>query len=267
VSSTVEGERLQKVLARAGVGSRRAVEAMVTQGRIEVNGKQAHLGQRINPEKDEVVVDGSRVPLRADLVYYLVNKPVGVVSSVSDPEGRPVVVDIVDPAARVWPVGRLDVQSEGALILTNDGDLALRLTHPRYAVPKTYLAEVAGRVRREALATLRSGVDLEEGPTAPARVRVTDQLEGATLLELTVTEGRNRQVRRMCEAVGHEVKRLVRVAIGPLRLGRLKPGSYRRLSPVEVQTLYSAAAEPSHHVDKSSAGTGHEALSPNDGDS
>jgi 23S rRNA pseudouridine2605 synthase len=268
VSRAVEGERLQKVLARAGLGSRRAVEAMIVEGRIQVNGKTAHLGQRIDPDKDEVQVDGSRVPLRTDLVYYLMNKPVGVVSSASDPDGRPAVVDLVDPGTRVWPVGRLDVQSEGALILTNDGDLALRLTHPRYGVTKTYLAEVAGRVGPTALGALRAGVDLEEGPTAPARVRVSDRLEGATLLELKVTEGRNRQVRRMCAAVGHEVKRLVRVGIGPLQLGRLKPGSYRRLSPVEVKALYAAAApEKSHHVDKSTGHSGRGDLGHNDGDS
>jgi 23S rRNA pseudouridine2605 synthase len=268
VSSAAEGERLQKVLARAGLGSRRAVEAMISQGRIEVNGQSARLGQRIDPAKDEVVVDGSKFPLRTDLVYYLVNKPVGVVSSAADPDGRPVVVDLIDPGTRVWPVGRLDVQSEGALILTNDGDLALLLTHPRYQVPKTYVAEVAGRVGRGALAELRSGVRLEDALTAPAQVRVGDKLEGATLLELTLTEGRNRQVRRMCEAVGHEVRRLVRIAIGPIRLGRLKPGSYRKLSPVEVQALYRAAGQGmSDFVDKSTSRSASKPQYSNDRDS
>ena len=268
MSKPAEGERLQKVLARAGLGSRRAVEEMIGQGRIEVNGETAHLGQRVDPAKDEVIVDGSKFPLRADLVYYLVNKPAGVVSSAADPEGRPVVVDLVDPGTRVWPVGRLDVQSEGALILTNDGDLALLLTHPRYGVPKTYVAEVSGRVGREAVAELRAGVRLGDAVTAPAQVRVGDKVEGATLLELTLTEGRNRQVRRMCEAVGHDVKRLVRVAIGPLELGRLKPGSYRKLSPVEVQSLYRAAGQGmSDFVDKSTARNAAEPQYSNDRDS
>jgi len=235
------GERLQKVLAHAGVGSRRAVEDMISAGRVRVNGTRAELGRRIDPTKDKVEVDGSIVPLRADLVYYLLNKPEGVVTTADDPEGRPTVIDIVDAAERVWPVGRLDIGSEGAIILTNDGDLTLRLTHPRYHVPRTYVAQVQGGVGHRALTKLARGVELDDGPTAPARVGLLERIPGGSLVEITITEGRNRQVRRMFEAVGHPVTRLVRRAIGPLELGRLKPGDYRKLAPTEVQSLYRAS--------------------------
>jgi pseudouridine synthase len=235
-------ERIQKVLARAGVGSRRAVEEMVDAGRIAVNGRRATLGDKIDPAKDKVEVDGSLVPLAEHLVHYLLNKPAGVVATASDPEGRPTVVELVDPGPRVWPVGRLDLDSEGAIIVTNDGDLGLRLTHPRYEVPKTYLAEVTGAVTSPELTTLRKGVPLDDGVTKPCDARIVDKGGGRSLLEMTITEGRNRQVRRMCEAVGHPVVRLVRTAIGPLQLGRLKPGQWRRLSPVEVQSLFGAAS-------------------------
>lgn len=239
--SGTEGERLQKVLAHAGVGSRRAVEEMIAAGRIRVNGKRAELGRRIDPEKDKVEVDGSIVPLRAELVYYLLNKPEGVVTTSDDPEGRPTVLDLVDAPDRVWPVGRLDIGSEGALVVTNDGDLTLRLTHPRYHVPRTYLAQVQGSVGQKVLGKLARGVELEDGPTAPARVGLVERVPGGSLIEITIHEGRNRQVRRMFEAVGHPVTRLVRRAIGPLELGRLKPGDYRRLSPTEIQSLYKAS--------------------------
>ena len=236
-------ERIQKVLARAGVGSRRAVEELIVAGRIAVNGKVATLGDKIDATKDKVELDGSIVPLAEDLVHYLLNKPPGVVATASDPEGRPTVVELVDPGHRVWPVGRLDLDSEGAIIMTNDGDLALRLTHPRYEVPKTYLAEVTGGVTSSELTSLRKGVQLEDGKTAPAEARILDRAGGHTLIEMTIAEGRNRQVRRMCEAVGHPVVRLVRTAIGPLQLGRLKPGQWRRLSPAEVRALYAAGRD------------------------
>ena len=239
--SQAEGERLQKVLAHAGVGSRRAVEEMIADGRIKVNGKRAELGRRIDPQKDKVEVDGSVVPLRADLVYYLLNKPEGVVTTAGDPQGRPTVLDVVDSEDRVWPVGRLDIGSEGAIILTNDGDLTLRLTHPRYHVPRTYMAQVQGAVGHKVLTKLARGVELEDGMTSPARVGLLERVPGGSLVEITITEGRNRQVRRMFEAVGHPVTRLVRRAIGPLELGRLKPGDYRRLSPTEVQSLYRSS--------------------------
>ena len=239
----MEGERIQKVLARAGVGSRRAVEEMIAAGRIRVNGATARLGGRIDPAKDEVLLDGSPIPLAADLVHFLLNKPEGVVSTAADPEGRPTVVDLIETEERVWPVGRLDVESEGAILVTNDGDLALRLTHPRYGLPKTYLAQVRGDVGGAALTQLRRGVELEDGVTAPTETHIVEKVGGRTMLEMTIREGRNRQVRRMCEAVGHPVERLVRTAIGPVGLGRLKPGRSRRLSPLEVRSLYEAAGD------------------------
>lgn len=236
-----EGERLQKVLAHAGVGSRRAVEEMIAGGRVKVNGKKAILGRRIDPAKDKVEVDGSVVPLRADLVHYLLNKPEGVVSTADDPEGRTTVVDLVDVEERVWPVGRLDIGSEGAIILTNDGDLTLRLTHPRYHVPRTYLAQVQGSVGLKVVGRLTRGVELEDGPARALSAGLVERVSGGSLVEITIAEGRNRQVRRMFEALGHPVTRLVRRAIGPLELGRLKPGDFRRLSPVEIQSLYRAS--------------------------
>jgi 23S rRNA pseudouridine2605 synthase len=236
-----EGERLQKVLARAGLGSRRAVEELIAAGRVEVNGRVARLGRRVVPSKDEVKVDGSVVPLDTDLVYYLMNKPSGVVTTAADPEGRDTVIDLVDVGRRVWPVGRLDYDTEGALLLTNDGELTMRLTHPRYEVPRTYLAEVTGSVGRGVLRSLASGVELDDGRTRPAVVDLVERVAGGSLLQITITEGRNRQVRRMTEAVGHPTRRLVRLAIGPLNLGRLKPGAFRKLNPQEVRDLYRAA--------------------------
>ena len=234
-------ERLQKVLAHAGVASRRAVEEMISEGRVTVNGRPARLGQKVDPSKDEVQVDGSRVPLQADLVWYLVNKPTGVVSTAADPEGRPTVVELVDASARVWPVGRLDIESEGLVLVTNDGELTHRLTHPSFEVPKTYLVEVSGGLSDQAVKQLLRGVELDDGEAKAARVTVVDRRPGGTLVEITITEGRNRQVRRMFDAVGSKVLRLVRVSLGPLMLGRLKPGRARRLGPEEVRTLYRAA--------------------------
>jgi 23S rRNA pseudouridine2605 synthase len=234
------GERLQKALARAGVGSRRAVEELIVAGRVRVNGAPAVLGRRVDVHKDKVEVDGSLVPLDPELVYYLLNKPEGVVSTAADPEGRETVVDLVDASVRVWPVGRLDVASEGALVLTNDGELTLRLTHPRYEVPKSYLVEVAGAMGGRARRQLARGVALDDGTTRPASVEVVDTGARGSVVEITISEGRNKQVRRMMEAVGHPVRRLVRTSIGPLKLGRLKPGTARRLSPAEVRALYAA---------------------------
>ncbi len=235
-----EGERLQKVLAHAGLGSRRAMEELIAAGRVKVNGRRAQLGARVDPENDQVEVDGSRVPLQQELLHYMLNKPVGVVSTASDPEGRQTVLDLLDLPARVWPVGRLDTDSEGLLVVTNDGELTHRLTHPRYEVPKTYLAEVKGTAGSRAIKQLIAGVELEDGMTKRAKVSLLEATRGGTLLEITITEGRNRQVRRMCEAVGHPVKRLVRTTLGPLQLGRLKPGTFRKLSLEEVRALYRA---------------------------
>lgn len=244
-----EPERLQKVLARAGIGSRRAVEEMIERGRIQVNGVGARLGQRVDPYKDEVKVDGSVVPLRGDLVHFLLNKPVGVISTADDPEGRPTVVEAIETEARIWPVGRLDIDSEGAIVVTNDGDLTLRLTHPRYGVSKTYVAEVQGSLGPKVARELARGIELDDGLTAPARVQILERGTSGSVVELVLTEGRNRQARRMLEHVGHPVRRLVRTAIGPLKLGRLKQGTYRKLSPIEIQLLYKES-EPKQQVDR-----------------
>ncbi len=231
-------ERLQKVLAHAGIGSRRHCEELIAAGRITVNGELATLGQRVDADHDEVEVDGSIVALRADLVHYLLNKPAGVVSTVSDTHGRPTVVQLVPSHTRVFPVGRLDAATEGLLILTNNGPLAQRLTHPRFGVEKEYVAEVTGRPSPGAVRRLRQGVELDDGMTAPAKVATI----APSVLRITIHEGRNRQVRRMCEAVGHPVVRLIRTRIGPIADRRLAPGRWRDLSAGEVQALADAAA-------------------------
>ncbi|MGH9217168.1 MAG: pseudouridine synthase [Acidimicrobiales bacterium] len=233
-------ERLQKILARAGFGSRRASEALIAAGRVRINGEVATLGDRADPETDRIEVDGAVVGVRPGLVHYLLNKPAGVVTTASDPQGRPTVVGLVPAEPRVFPVGRLDAETEGLLLLTNDGELAHQLTHPSFGVDKEYLAEVQGRPTRGALRRLREGVDLEDGPTAPAKVSVV----GERLLRITIHEGRNRQVRRMCDAVGHPVRRLVRVRIGPIADRRLAPGEWRALEQDEVRALERAAAAP-----------------------
>ena len=233
-----DGERLQKVLARFGVGSRRVSEDLIAEGRVTVNGEVAILGRRVDPDNDQIVVDGVPLSVRPGLVYYLLNKPPGVVTTAADPQDRPTVVQMVPPQPRVFPVGRLDADTEGLLLLTNDGDLAHRLTHPRFGVEKEYLVEVAATPTAGALRTLRDGVALDDGPTAPARVTLLPP----TALRVVIHEGRNRQVRRMCEAVGHPVQRLVRVRVGPIAERSLAPGSWRALSADEVRALERAAA-------------------------
>lgn len=236
-----EPQRVQKVLAHAGIASRRAVEELIEQGRVKINGTRARLGQRIDPDKDEVEVDGSIVPLKAELRYFLVNKPVGVVTTGADPEGRETVVELVETDERVWPVGRLDIDSEGAVLLTNDGELTHRLTHPSFGIPKTYLVEVRGAVGPKIVRALLSGVDLDDGPARAAGVQIVEHAKGHTLLEIVLTQGRNRVIRRMLGELGFTVVGLVRTAIGPLRLGRLKAGTYRKLGPPEIMALYRAA--------------------------
>ncbi|MBV8386029.1 MAG: rRNA pseudouridine synthase [Acidimicrobiia bacterium] len=236
-SSGSEGERLQKVLARAGYGSRRACEELIEDGRVIVDGEVASLGQRVDTSSQRVEVDGVTVSADPDVVYYLLNKPAGVVTTSSDTHGRPTVVDLVPDEPRVFSVGRLDADTEGLLLLTNDGDLAHRLTHPSFGIEKEYLAEVEGTPKPAAITKLRRGVELEDGPTAPAKV---SQVE-PNVLRITIHEGRNRQVRRMCEEVGHPVVRLVRTRIGPLAERRLKPGEWRALSAAEIRALQTAA--------------------------
>jgi 23S rRNA pseudouridine2605 synthase len=234
----VEGERLQKVLARLGLGSRRVCEEMIADGRITVNGIVADLGRRIDVESDLVELDGAVVGVKPGLVHYLLNKPTGVVTTADDPQGRPTVVGLVPDEPRVFPVGRLDMDTEGLLLLTNDGDLTHRLTHPSFGVEKEYIAHVEGTPTRAVLRHLREGVELEDGRTAPADAA----LVAPGVIRLTIHEGRNRQVRRMCEAVGHPVIRLVRSRIGPIADRRLKPGHWRPLTGDELRALERAAA-------------------------
>jgi 23S rRNA pseudouridine2605 synthase len=232
-----EKQKLQKVLAAAGVASRRVCEELIADGRVTVNGEVATTGTRVDPEVDVLEVDGALVATKADLVHYLLHKPAGVVTTASDPQGRPTVVDLVPAEPRVFPVGRLDVDTEGLLLLTNDGELTHRLTHPSFGVEKEYLAEVVGSPSRGALRRLREGVDLDDGRTAPAKAA----LVGTGAIRLTIHEGRNRQVRRMCEAVGHPVTRLVRTRIGPITDTKLRPGEWRPLTRDEVRALAAAA--------------------------
>jgi 23S rRNA pseudouridine2605 synthase len=238
------GERLQKVLARAGLGSRRLAEEWIAEGRVTVNGEVARLGRRVDPEADEVALDGVPVVVRSGLVYYLLNKPIRTVTTASDPEGRPTVVDLVPGEPRVFPVGRLDWETEGLIVLTNDGDLTHRLTHPSHGVEKVYLAEVDGVPTPGALRRLREGVELDDGPTAPARAHLVQSRGDTSAVEIVIHEGRNRQVRRMFEAIGHPVRRLVRTRIGGLQDPALRPGTWRALTPAEVRGLYAAASEP-----------------------
>ncbi len=227
--------RLAKHLAHAGVASRRAAEGLIAQGRVVVDGEVVTDPARDVGDSSRVEVDGRALAGAEPRVVYAVNKPLGVVCTARDTHGRPTVVELVPARGlRLYPVGRLDVDSSGLILLTNDGELANRLTHPRYEVPKTYRARVGGgRVGEGAMRALRGGVELDDGPTAPARVRRVQ----ADLLELTIHEGRNRQVRRMCEAVGHPVLALERVAFGPLRLDGLAVGAHRRLREEEVERL------------------------------
>jgi len=206
-----------------------------------VDAEPAHLGQKIDVETAVVEVDGVRLPVRPDLLYLLLYKPVGVISTADDPQGRTTVVDLVDPGVRVYPVGRLDADSEGLLLLTNDGDLTERVTHPRYGVTKTYLARVEGHPGRAALRALGDGIEIDDGPARASSARLIDRFGDEALIEVVMTEGRKREVRRMMDAVGHPVRRLVRTAIGPVSDRDLAPGDHRPLTLDEVRSLYAAA--------------------------
>lgn len=244
-STADQRERLQKLLARAGLGSRRSCEQLIESGRVTVNGAVAVLGTRADPRRDRVALDGIPVPVDPISVSYILHKPAGVVTTASDPHGRVTVTSFVPSEPRVFPVGRLDMDTEGLIILTNDGELANRIAHPSHGVPKTYLAHVHGRPTRKALAHLRRGVELDDGITAPARARVVAQTSKHCALEITVHEGRNRQVRRMCDAIGHPVVRLVRTRIGPVADAALGAGDWRPLTLDEVRALYEASGERS----------------------
>jgi 23S rRNA pseudouridine2605 synthase len=245
-------QRLQKILATAGVGSRRACEELIAAGRVTVNGRRAALGDRADPRTAEIYVDGERIVTDTTKLYLALHKPRGVVSTMSDERGRPGIADLLGQGpnagsarpplpGRVYHVGRLDADSEGLLLLTNDGDLAHRLTHPSYGVPKTYLAEVPGPVPRGLGRRLRQGIELDDGPAKADSFRVIDATPRTALVEITLHEGRKHIVRRMLEAVGHPVSRLIRTKVGPVNLGDLKPGRWRHLTRTELSALFAAA--------------------------
>ncbi|WP_153396003.1 pseudouridine synthase, partial [Ornithinicoccus halotolerans] len=238
-----QGVRLQKLLAGAGWGSRRACERLITEGRVEVDGQVVtELGVRVDPARQRIHVDGTRVVLDDSKVYLALNKPAGTVSTMSDDQGRRSLADLVGHRAeRLFHVGRLDADTTGLLLLTNDGELAHRLQHPSYAVAKTYVARVPGPVPRDLGRRLRAGVELEDGPVAVDSFRVVDSAPGEALVELVLHEGRKHVVRRLLAAVGHPVRSLSRVQVGPVRLGELRPGKTRPLTPEEVGALYRAA--------------------------
>lgn len=238
--------RLNKLLAGRGVGARRKCDALIQSGAVRVNGRVVtEPGTRVEPERDRVTVSGRRLPRAAELRYYALHKPVGVITTLEDPEGRPTVRELMPPGVRLFPVGRLDADTSGLLVLTNDGELAHHLMHPRYGVEKVYRVRLDRPPDAGQLARLRGGVEFEPGVrSSPARVRVLDATPGASLVQVALHEGRYRQVRRMCEAVGLAVRGLHRSAYGPLRLGPLARGMVRELSEDEVARLRAASARP-----------------------
>jgi 23S rRNA pseudouridine2605 synthase len=242
-----DGIRLQKVLAQAGIASRRASEELIAAGRVQVDGVTVReLGVRVDPDRQSIHVDGIRIQTDTSKVYLAINKPPGVVSTMSDPEGRPSLSDLLadrlpDLQERLFHVGRLDADTEGLILLTNDGELANRLAHPSHEVPKTYLAEVAGPVARDVGRRLREGIELDDGPVKVDSFRVVDARPGKALVEIVLHEGRNRIVRRMLAAAGHPVLQLVRTEFGPIRLGDLRSGRYRALHGDELGRLFEVA--------------------------
>ena len=236
-----EGVRLQKVLAEAGIGSRRHCEELIGEGRVTVNGEKVfRFGERVDPQRDVIHVDGRRVETRAEMRYYAINKPRGVVSTMSDERGRKSLADFVEVPERLFHVGRLDTDTEGLILLTNDGELSHRLTHPSWGVPKTYLAEIHGPIPRDLGRRLRAGLTLDDGPAKADQFRVFDQVGKRVLVEITLHEGRKHIVRRLLKAAGFPVQRLARVQFGPIRLGSLRPGTMRALTVTEVGELYKA---------------------------
>ena len=234
-------QRLQKAIANAGLMSRRAAEELIAAGRVTIDGRVAILGDRVEVDHQRVEVDGVPLPVSPGLVTYLIYKPIGVVSTASDPEGRQTVVDLVPPDPRVVPVGRLDADSEGLLLLSNDGELILRVTHPRFGMTKTYVATVAGKPNGRVVRRLVTGIELDDGVAKARRAKLIQATPDQGLIELVMTEGRNREIRRMMGLLGHPVQRLVRTAIGPLTDRTLDAGEWRRLDTQEVAALYKAA--------------------------
>ncbi|MFH0810925.1 MAG: pseudouridine synthase [Pseudomonadota bacterium] len=235
-------ERLQKILARAGVASRRAAEDLIRQGRVSVNGRVVNvLGSKADPARDDIRLDGERLRAAAEPIYLALNKPRGYVTTLSDPEGRPTVADLVSGWPRLFPVGRLDYDTEGLLIMTNDGEFAQFLVHPRYRVTRTYRAKVKGVPTAAKLALLERGVKIDAGRVAKAEgIRLLNAQDDRAVVEIIVAEGRQHLVKRMFMAIGHPMRRLTRLAIGPLLLGGLRPGAYRSLTVAEVDSLKAA---------------------------
>jgi 23S rRNA pseudouridine2605 synthase len=229
--------RIQKAIAKAGLMSRRAAEEAMIGGRVMLNEQPVVLGDRVDPSHDVLTLDGVPIPLSEELETHLLNKPAGVISTASDPHGRKTVVDLVPTARRLYPVGRLDADSEGLILLSNDGELTNRVTHPRFGVTKTYLAEVEGKASPAMTRLLVAGIELEDGLAKAASANTVDAQAGKSLIELVMVEGRNREVRRMMEAVGYPVTRLVRTAIGGLSDARLRPGESRRLSASDIRLI------------------------------
>jgi 23S rRNA pseudouridine2605 synthase len=229
--------RIQKAIAKAGLMSRRAAEEAMIGGRVMLNEQPVVLGDRVDPSRDVLTLDGVPIPLSEELETHLLNKPAGVISTASDPHGRKTVVDLVPTARRLYPVGRLDADSEGLILLSNDGELTNRVTHPRFGVTKTYLAEVEGKASPAMTRLLVAGIELEDGLAKAASAHTVDAQAGKSLIELVMVEGRNREVRRMMEAVGYPVTRLVRTAIGGLSDARLRPGESRRLSASDIRLI------------------------------
>jgi 23S rRNA pseudouridine2605 synthase len=236
----VAEQRLQKILAAAGIASRRASEELIAAGRVTVNGEVAELGQKADATRDVVMLDGERINVDPELVYVMLNKPQGVVTTADDPEGRPTVMDLINLPQRLFPVGRLDQDTEGLLLLTNDGDLAHALTHPSYEIERVYVALVPGPVRKKVLADLRAGVELDDGLARPKRARILGEERSKALLEVVMTEGRKREVRRMLGNLGMKVERLARVSYGNVELGDLRQGKWRFLSQKEIGGLHAA---------------------------
>ena len=242
VPDALGGVRLQKVLAEAGVGSRRHCEELIGAGRVEVDGETVRrFGARVDPERQVIRVDGKRIPAKPGLVYLAFNKPAGVLTAMSDPRGRTTISDFLgDRSERLFHIGRLDYETEGLMLLTNDGELAHRLAHPSFEVAKTYLAEVAGPVPKDLGRRLMAGVELDDGVASADRFRIVDRSGNRALVEITLHEGRKHIVRRMLDATGHPVSRLVRTDVGPIKLGTLKPGASRDLTTKEIGELYAA---------------------------
>ena len=234
-------ERLQRALARAGFGSRRACEELIAAGRVSIGGREATLGDRVDPERDEVRVNGRLISVDPGLRYLALHKPRGVTTTMRDPHAERDLSRFLPKVPRVFPVGRLDRDTEGLLLLMNDGELAHRLTHPSYAVEKEYLAEVDGAPSSRQLGRLKRGVDLDDGVARAVEARAAGGSRGRGAVRLVMVEGRKREVRRMLEAVGLPVRRLIRLRVGPVRLGRMRPGELRELEPEDVRALYRAA--------------------------